>query len=1138
MLPRWSAVPRLAGWLLVAALHPSGFHGQRLHDDLSRDAQHERALTAGESHRFVVRLDRGQHGRVILEQDGVDVTMTLIGAEGEKLAVAEGPPATVGFERLALVADNAGGYAIEVRAQDRFPDRGRYRITLTDVRPASDADRKAVAAERLLADGERLRASSGSANARSALTKFEAALPLAVEAGNTMLAGDALTGIGRARQDLGEVAGAIELFRQALAKYAAAGAPDREAAALNHLALAHNFRAERPQAIELLQRALVLARATGDIRTEGVALNNLGLVHYDQREIEQALKHYLEALPLHRRAGNRRGEAVALSGIAAVRDARGDTAAALQYLQQALALQRVAGTPRDIATIINNIGAIYRALDDYPKALEMYREAIAQWQAAGDRTNEGVTRQNAASALNAFGETQQAIDAYREALRLHRETAFVTGEVTILNNLGVLYSQLGDRDAAIATYDEALSKNRAGRNRVAEAGTLVNLGLAWLSRGDHQRALSLLRDARVLAQQISDPLREAAAVTAIARVLAAAGDAGAAADAYREATDRHRALGSKRGEAQARAGLGMVAAQRGDQAAALGHYEAARDLYRLIADAGGEAQTLHRIAEAHQRLGKLDDALSASRSSRLLAESQRHRVASADLRSTYLGAVRAYYELEIDVLMQMHARTPEAGHDIEAFAVSERARARSLLEVLAEAGAAPTAGIDPGLVERERALAAAVSVKAERRTRLLSGPHAPAAADAASRDVATAIRELDDLRGRMRAAGTGYAALTDIQPLSLPDVRRGLLDEHTTLLEYTLAGDRSYVWIVSATGHWTLELAPRQTIAAAARRFYDALKTPENNEWEAAGRALSALIFAPAADYLRTERLVVVADGPLQYVPFAALPVRVQGRYEPAIVRHEVTSAPSASSLVALRARSPRLPSRLLAVIADPVFSADDVRVRRRAPAQASTRTAVPAGPQPPARLIGSRREAAAILNRARGINYRALDFEASRDRVLEGLSQYRFVHFATHAFFDSAQPELSALVLSLVDEAGAPQNGFLRLSDIYNLRLSADLVVLSACQTALGRDVHGEGLIGLVRGFMSAGAPRIVASLWKVDDRATTALMTSLYQSLLSATPQPAGTALRRAQLAVRAEPRWRSPYHWAGFTLQGDWR
>lgn len=258
---------------------------------------------------------------------------------------------------------------------------------------------------------------------------------------------------------------------------------------------------------------------------------------------------------------------------------------------------------------------------------------------------------------------------------------------------------------------------------------------------------------------------------------------------------------------------------------------------------------------------------------------------------------------------------------------------------------------------------------------------------------------------------------------------------------------------------------------------------------------------------------------------------------------------PSATTLALQRQRLERRSpaSKWAAVLADPVFSPDDPRlagsssVSRKASTSADlVRGAEPGGLQPVfQRLPSSRSEAEAIAGLApAGQVWTALDLEASRDAVLSGdLHAYRVVHFATHGIADARNPELSGLVLSLVDRAGRPREGFLGLRDIYELDLAADLVVLSGCRTALGKEVRGEGLMGITRGFLYAGVPRVVASLWPVQDRTTAELMARFYRAMWRDGLTPAA-ALRKAQRSLRRELRYRNPYSWAGFVLQGDWR
>jgi CHAT domain-containing protein len=383
------------------------------------------------------------------------------------------------------------------------------------------------------------------------------------------------------------------------------------------------------------------------------------------------------------------------------------------------------------------------------------------------------------------------------------------------------------------------------------------------------------------------------------------------------------------------------------------------------------------------------------------------------------------------------------------------------------------------------------------------------------------------------------------------------------LLEFSLGKERSYLWAVTRRAVRGLVLPPRDRIAAPARRLHELLGPAQeagatgssaararSAEFASTAAELSRILLASLPADLALPRMVVVGEGALHHVPFAALPWPGDRSAAPLVARHELVSLPSASVLAWLRETNARRPaSRGVAILADPVFEADDPRLQARG--AGASRTEAPPPVQAAAREVGltpqgriprlpfSRQEAAAI--RAAGSPGRvmtALDFSASRARVLgSDLASYRIVHFATHGFVNDEHPDLSGLVLSLFDAHGRPQDGFLRLYEIYNLDLPAELVVLSACHSGLGRELRGEGLLGLVRGFMYAGAPRVLASLGRVDDRATAEVMRLFYQGLLRQRLSPAA-ALRSAQLAMLRQQRWREPLYWASFVLHGEWR
>jgi CHAT domain-containing protein len=428
-------------------------------------------------------------------------------------------------------------------------------------------------------------------------------------------------------------------------------------------------------------------------------------------------------------------------------------------------------------------------------------------------------------------------------------------------------------------------------------------------------------------------------------------------------------------------------------------------------------------------------------------------------------------------------------------------------------------------------------------------------AEAAAREVEALTTEWEAAKARITAANPRYVDLKQSAPLTATQIQGDVLDDDTVLLEYALGRKRSFLWAVTRTSLRTYELPARTAVEDAARAAYarlaQAAPTGETKAGDADPlAALGRMLLAPAAAALDGKRVLVVPDGALHYVSFAALPDPRGGG--PLIASHEVVAAPSASVLAQLRrAETQRRPApRTVAVLADPVFDRDDARLRAKAQSRANAPPAAAnrdllramedsglAAGLP--RLVFTRREAQAILKMVTPTQGRAsLDFDASRATVNDAsLADFRIVHFATHGFFNASHPDLSGLVLSLLDREGHDARGFFSTADIFNLRLRADLVVLSGCRTALGRDIYGEGIVGLSRGFMYAGAPRLVASLWTVDDAATAELMTEFYRGVLVRGLRPAA-ALQAAQRELMRRTRFRDPFYWAAFQLQGEWR
>jgi CHAT domain-containing protein len=327
-------------------------------------------------------------------------------------------------------------------------------------------------------------------------------------------------------------------------------------------------------------------------------------------------------------------------------------------------------------------------------------------------------------------------------------------------------------------------------------------------------------------------------------------------------------------------------------------------------------------------------------------------------------------------------------------------------------------------------------------------------------------------------------------------------------------------------------IAHSNQVAAADRQY-----------WKQAAQ-LSEMLLRPVVDQITGKTILMVADGALHYLPFEALPEldeRDQTSQEPIplINNHEIVNLPSASILAMIR-QSPRADShqdKLIAILADPVFSTSDPRV------SSSSAASLPQSSQARGvltRLPATKQEAKAIMATVpAGTGMLATDFDANRTIALSGeLGQYKVLHFATHGVVDVENPEMSGIMFTLVSQDGKGEEGFVQLNDIYNLDLSnTRLVVLSACETGLGKDVRGEGLVGLSHGFIYAGASTVIASLWRVDDKATSQLMTQFYKGMFEEGLTPSA-ALRKAKLNMWKQPSYRAPFYWAAFVLQGEYK
>jgi len=766
------------------------------------------------------------------------------------------------------------------------------------------------------------------------------------------------------------------------------------------------------------------------------------------------------------------------------------------------------------------------------------------------------------------GEFKKAEQYYLEVLDKEAKHFPMSGHLQVtLNDLGVLYNQQGDLARAEAYHRRALSvAEHLEPGSLDVSDILADLAECMVEQGNPASAETYQKRALSIREKTNPGgLASAYSLAGLGKIARIRGDLTEAEEYYSQSlTIAENVDAPGRDRAKMFIGLAAVFRERRDFPKAEHLYRQALEIIeKKDPESIDRTTTLGDLAGSIYHQGRLDEAAELYRQALNTLESRTlHLGGSEEIRSRYRAEHVRYYQEYTGLLI-------EQGQPEVAFEVLEGSRARTLFEMLAQAHVDIGRGADPAIHERARQLRRLLNAKTEYRLRIVGGPNTDQQLALVDREIENLLFQYQQVEAQIRTNSPAYAALTQPQKLGVSEIQ-SLLDGNTLLLEYSLGEERSYVWAVSDNSVKAYILPKRNEIEAAAHRVYDLLTwrnrttnkkaednadTAEKKYLEAANK-LSEMVIGPVAQLLAGKRLLIVSDGALQYIPFSALPTPGRRTDVPLIVNHEIINLPSASVLAELRRQRigrDKAPMAV-AILADPVFDPSDERLTKRplqqSPASSPRRDSdfirsaedlgLTRGGKPYLnRLLYTRNEADAVTAETpKGKGMLAVDFDATRAVATSpALAKYRIVHFATHGIFNNRHPELSGLVLSLVNKQGRPQDGFLKLQDIYNMRLPVDLVVLSGCETGLGEQVNGEGLLSLTRGFMYAGATRVVASLWNVSDIATAGLMADFYRAMEHDGMRPAA-ALRVAQIRMWKQKQWSSPYYWAAFQIQGEWQ
>jgi len=860
-----------------------------------------------------------------------------------------------------------------------------------------------------------------------------------------------------------------------------------------------------------------------------------GRIHILRNENQIALQFLNEALELSRELKYLDGEAQSLAKIADAYFELGDNVNAETFNNQALQIWQAHPNQRAEAQAQTTQGVIYIVTDRVAEADAVLKSAEALWRSLNDPAglSNNLLDQNFLAIRQ--GQWQTALGLLNQAnpLLVEKEAEpYIAGKVA--TSFGEVYEAYGQLDTALKYFHEARDLYRAAADKRAVVDASRQVG----------RVKSRLRDFDGARQEIDQALNAAVATDNeldiglchedLGRVWLEAGSYESARDEFRSAITHFTKNNSGREVARSQIFLGQTEYLLGNLSPAETAYGNALRFFEKTPDYTSEAALRFGLAKVAMQRGQLDKAEAHLDRSLKLSKQLRENAADKDLRTSFLASVHDRFETHVELLMARHAKQPDRRIEIEAFEASESGRALALLDSLYDHNRQLRRPSDPSLLVEEENL--------QKDEQKLIDSLAELVSRGAPQEQRDKVRdELTDTRAQYETLQARINSSAKFTNLLWPNpdyetIRERLTDPQTSLLEYSLGDKSSFAWVITQDGLKTTKLPDRQTIETAATKLARLLqKVPLDNaedpQLQDAINEVSRLVVEPLSDQLRTSRLIVVRDGALQDIPFQVLKA-LPAANEPLVSQFDIVDAPSASALMTVRAERTQRNAgkKILVGFGDAVFSSDNpTNSTESSESRSGAAKTLP-------RLFFAQRELLAIGDLAGSESTLYTKYAATRDNLLKiDLSQFRILHVVTHGILNDAQPELSGFYLSLVDSNDKPLTGFVGLADIYNLNAPLDLVVLSACQTSLGQNQRGEGLIGLTRGFMYAGAASVVASLWEVDDEVTAELMKYFYSYMLRDGMTPPA-ALRAAQNKIRSQAKWRAPYFWAGFTIQGD--
>jgi CHAT domain-containing protein len=1075
------------------------------------------AIAGNTQERLDVRFAAAGRYLLAAEEHGLDALLSAAVPAGARIGLADSPIPRTGTQIILVALSAPTTLTVTVARKETAAPRGSVRILARSIgdecaallQPMGEAHAHYARAEsvtRLIDPSATADAPASYRSAveflRAALAQMNSSAQARLRAATTFELATALyEGAKQWPESAAVAADAVGAFAALGDDHGVAGAKALQAAALMEVARSGGTGGAQQDAAGTLARARRLLNEAigfharrGETYEQALAQNNVGLSFYYEGLPAQAIAAFERALALHEGLDERTRRAQVLQNMAVVRLDNGQFSEAVTDYENVLPLLREDEHPFVYAGMLNNSALANAIAGNYDVALDRYGAALEIWTRMQNPREQARSRNGLGYVYYLVGDYELAFDFYEQALAQRTAAGDGFGRASTLRTLGNLHRMLGRPEAALAMHREALT---LAVTPIARNTALIQIARDFAAQSNHARAISLL-DTVLNGDGKTDLLTAAYAKLDRGRSWIAQGQAHIAELDLAEALQIFRQHNLAAEQIECLIDLANVARERAAGAAAIRWLDQAIDL----------------------------------------SDKLRAQTSNPELKATLTQPARAAVDLKVEVARQLVTPNSADGgngqdrrYALESLAATERARAR----VLAEIGASRTQASDAAATVRRESLYRALSERRYEFQRVASRyGNSDARSAAVQNELMRTQAELDRLN-RLSAAPDSGAREKDIAELQkeLPD--------DACIVAYWLTGANAYAWtLTGSAGNWR-RLGDAAQIDAAAKQLHAAFagfrSVPVSERTQLAAKLHDLLIRPLDADCLRRQSLYFVPDGSLHYVPFAAL---LDARRAPAaylVETHDIAILPALSSI----RTAPRLarPKSLL-LVSDPVFDSADPRVTSRAsplvaeaiPAPRPVDARILRGASTRARLVGTAAEAAGIASLwGKDSVTHLTGFAATRTAILAAeMDSYTHVHIATHGLFDAAAPRLSSILLSQVGPAGQAIEGRVWAGDFAALRFDAELVVLSGCETALGRYVHGEGLMGLQYLVLGRGAKSVIASTWSVPDRDAALLMSALYRRLLAHRESPA-RALAESMREVLRRDRSVDPAYWAAF-------